>query len=106
MDDLKITHRKSSVVDKIIGLLKDEFEEICTMSLTWGKVHDCLGMTLDFSKPDKFIISMEPYLKEILKDIKSLEIFQGKATTPATDHLFKMRDNAEKLNEEMAGIFH
>ena len=47
---------------------------------------------------------MEEYLKEMLKDLPN--DMNGTATTPAADHLFKVRDNAPKLNEERAEFFH
>ena len=34
------------------------------------------------------------------------EDMNGTATTPAAGHLFKVRDNAPKLNEERADFFH
>ena len=30
----------------------------------------------------------------------------GTATTPTVDHLFKVRENAPKLNEERVELFH
>ena len=47
---------------------------------------------------------MEEYLKEILEELP--EDMNGTATTPAADHVFKMRDNAPKLNKERAECFH
>ena len=47
---------------------------------------------------------MEEYLKEILKDLP--EDMNDTATTPTADHLFKVRDNAPKLNKEQAELFH
>lgn len=63
-------------------------------------------MKMDFSEPGKFIVDMQPYLDDILDDLKDIEAFQGEATTPAADHLFKTRDNAAKLNESDASLFH
>ena len=54
-------------------------------------------MPLDFSKDGAFIVDMEEYLKEIIKDLP--ENMTGTATTPAAHHLFKVRDNAPKLNK-------
>ena len=44
------------------------------------------------------------YLDEILKDLP--DDMNRLATTPAADHLFKVRDNAPKLNKENAELFH
>ena len=69
-----------------------------------GKKHGYLGMTLDFSKGGIFIVDMKEYLKEILKYLP--KDMNGTATTPTADHLFKVRDNAPKLNEERAEFYH
>ena len=61
-------------------------------------------MTLDFSKGGAFIVNMEDYLKEILNELP--EDMNGTTTTPAADHLFKVRDNTLKLNEERADSFY
>lgn len=54
VDDLTISHKKLSVVDQHIASLKEEYEKIGEMALKCGKVHDYLGMPLDFSKPSIF----------------------------------------------------
>lgn len=61
-------------------------------------------MTLDFLKDGKFIISMENYLNEVLRDLP--EDMSGTALSPAAEHLFKTRANVEKLNQEQAILFH
>ena len=101
MDDLKISHGDSAVVDNIIASLKSEYGKIGEMTVRRGKKHNCLGMTLDFSKGGAFIVDMEEYLKDILKYLH--EDMNGTATTPAADQLFKVRDNAPKLNEDPRG---
>jgi hypothetical protein len=104
VDDLKISHKDSTVIDEIISSLKSEYGKVGEMTVRRGKKHDYLGMTLDFSKDGAFIVDMEEYLKEIIKDLP--EDMNGTATTPAADHLFKVRENAPKLNEERAEFFH
>ncbi len=47
---------------------------------------------------------MTKYLSKVIADFPK-EII-GKAATPAGDHLFKVRDEGRKLNEEQAGTFH
>ena len=74
------------------------------MTVRRGKKRDYLGMTLDFSKDGSFIIDMEDYLKVIL--ILLPKDMSGTATTPTVYQLFKVRDNAPKLNKERAECFH
>jgi hypothetical protein len=104
VDDLKISHRESRVVDGIIAALKEEYEKVGKMTICRGKVHDYLGMTLDFTRPGKFIISMEKYLDDMMKDLP--DDMNGEVTSPAAEHLFKTRDNADKLPAELADTFH
>jgi hypothetical protein len=61
-------------------------------------------MTLDFSCVGKFIINMETYIEEIIKNLP--EDMSATATTPVGEHLFKTRDNATKLDEKPVKLFH
>ena len=48
-------------------LIRDvQYGEVGEMTVKRGKVHDYLGMKLDFSSPGKFTVDMEEYLDEIL----------------------------------------
>ena len=47
---------------------------------------------------------MEEMIDEILSDAP--ENMGGVATTPAADHLFKVRDNVKKLSQADADLFH
>jgi hypothetical protein len=104
VDDLKISHKDSAVVDEVIASLSDEYGKVGEMTVKRGKIHEYLGMTLDFSKEGKFIVNMEEYIDEILTGLP--EDMNGMATTPAADHLFKTRSDAPKLNKERAELFH
>ena len=100
VDDLKISHAKSSVVSDVIASLKEEYGKVGEMTVRRGKVHDYLGMTLDFSQDKKFIVNMEAYLDEMLKDLP--EDMNCIAFTPAVDYLFQTRTNAVMLDEGKA----
>jgi hypothetical protein len=104
VDDLKISHADSNVVDEVIASLKEEYGKVGEMTVRRGKIHDYLGMKLDFSKPKQFVVDMEDMIDEILSDVP--EDMGGVATTPAADHLFKVRDNVKKLPQEVADLFH
>ncbi len=61
-------------------------------------------MIFDFSDRDKVKINMTEYLSKVIADFP--EEIIGKAATPAGDHLFKVRDDGQKLNEEQVDAFH
>ena len=69
VDDLKLAHKDPEVIDKIIASLDDEYGKIVKMAVRRGKIHEYLGMTLDFSRPGKFIMDMEHYIDEVMKDL-------------------------------------
>ena len=53
VDDLKLSHVDSKVIDQMIEWLKKKYEdkEIGVIKPSRGKVHDYLAMILDFSVP-------------------------------------------------------
>lgn len=104
VDDLKISHVDTSVVDEVIQNLRSEFGKVGELSVNRGKVHDYLGMELDFSENGNVMVNMEKYLEEVLVDLP--EDMDGTAVTPAAEHLFKTRDSAPKLDDQRAGLFH
>ena len=104
VDDLKISHVDAEVVSNIIEILQKEYGKVGTLSVTRGKVHEYLGMTLDFSDAGKVIVDMEKYFDEVLEDLP--DDMDGVAATPAADHLFKTRDNVPKLDKKRADLFH
>lgn len=58
-----------------------------------GKVHDYLGMMLNFTFEGHIIINMAEYTGTIIADFP--EEITGVRTTPAADHLFDVRDEAD-----------
>ncbi len=69
-----------------------------------GTVHDYLGMTFDYSFDKKVQINMWDYIKKVIGEFP--EKITGVCATPASDYLFKVRENGTKLNEELAEAFH
>jgi hypothetical protein len=104
VDDLKLSHMDPKVIDDIIKSLKDEYGKVGEMTVRRGKVHEYLGMTLDFSEKGKFIISMEDYITEVMRDLPA--DMDGVSSTPAAEHLFRTRDDVTQLNEQQADLFH
>ena len=104
IDDLKISHIDSNAVDEVIGLLHDEFGQEGPLTVTRGKIHDYLGMTLDFSMPQKVQIQMYDFIDKMLADLPVN--MDGTAWTPAADHLFTVNPTPKPLPKETAIMFH
>jgi hypothetical protein len=105
VDDLKIPHRDEEVVSTFVIEMAKIFGPKTTISR--GDVHDYLGMELDFgSCPGTIIISMIKCLQKIID--KFPEILKDTKACPATENLFKIRDDEDRelLCEEMAKQFH
>jgi hypothetical protein len=101
VDDLKVSHVKSSVVDKFIDDMEGEFGKETPLNKSRGKVHDYLGMKLDFSEAGEVTVTMIDYIKSILHDAP--KAMHGSAATPATNHLFQINyENPVLLEKEQA----
>lgn len=97
VDDLKISHRSSTVIDEIVTSIKEEHGKTDEMTARRVKIHDYLGMTLDFSLLGKFIIDKKNYINKIIKDLP--DELGGSKTTHVSYHLFKTRHGATKLSK-------
>jgi hypothetical protein len=69
-----------------------------------GKQHDYLGMIFNFSSMNEVQINMNLYISKIIEEFP--EEIIGKSATPAGDHLFKIKEDGRKLDDEMADAFH
>ena len=66
VDDLRALHVLSTVVDQFIkDLVEDEFGKEAPLNKLCRKIHDYLGMKLDFSKPREVTITMIDYIKSV-----------------------------------------
>jgi hypothetical protein len=101
VDDLKISHVDSKVVDQILDYLTSEFEELST---TRGKEHTYVGMDIIFPGDGTVKIDMSSYLNEALEDFP--ETLDKIVTSPAADHIFDVNDNTPKLSEKKREKLH
>ncbi len=82
----KVSHCKLSVVvNKIIEWLKSTYKRLFddgsgAMPISCGKIHEYLGMTMDFSVPGQVKITMIPYVMEII------ELFAKHDSSKSTAH--------------------
>lgn len=124
VDDCKISHVSSKVIDYVINWLLRDYESIFedgsgAIAVQRGKVHKYLGIILDFSTKCKVKISMVDYLKEVVAAwdkapkltndrftvVKSKRGRKSRSSA-APEDLFKVDNDATKLNTEMSTAFH
>ena len=69
VDDLKTSHVNPGVVSGVLGDIGAEYGKIVKMTITRGKVHKYIGMTIDYSSPGKVIFLMINYIGKMLDDV-------------------------------------
>ena len=74
------------------------------MTITCGKVHKYSGMTIDYSLHGKLILLMIDYIGNMLDNIP--EYMKGESDTPTAHHLFGISEDATKLSQADADLFH
>ena len=95
VDDLKISHMDPAVVTAILNLINTDYGTISPLTVTRGKVHGYLGMTIDFSCEGKVNFTMIEYIDNILQDLP--DDMRGHANTPAANHLFETNTDDPNL---------
>ena len=53
VDDLKLSHSHEQVVEDSIQDMEKEFGRETCLNLSWGKIHNYLGMVLNFPNWDR-----------------------------------------------------
>jgi hypothetical protein len=104
VDDLKISHEDQEVVEGVLRFLNERYGKEAPLVVTRGKVHDYLGMTIDYSVDGKVQITMVEYIKEMLEELPA--DMAGESATPAANHLFTIREEPILLDEETSDKFH
>ena len=107
VDDMKISHEDPQEVTIQIEYLRKRYasDGIGEMKVSRGKVHDYLGMTLDFRTKGEVHINMTKYIEDMLQEFP--EEINKSSPTPAGEHLWKVNQKDPKLlSEEKKQSFH
>lgn len=104
VDDFLLMHEDHKVNDQLIDGFSQKYADSKPLKVNRGKVHDYLGMTLDFSHQGKVKITMTDYVEMMLSEAP--DEFEGTASTPAARHLFSVDDESPKLDEKRTTQFH
>ena len=105
VDDLKISHKSPIVVTEFIDWIKRMYGKIGKVKVTRGKIHEYLGMKLDYSQDGKFIVDMVDYITKMVEEYYEDQKSPTKVTSPWTDQLFQVTDKP-KLERSKAEKFH
>jgi hypothetical protein len=79
VNDLKMSHMDPEANAKIIGLIDEEFGREAPITVTRGKTHDCLGMTLDCTEKGEVKMKTLDCVLKMLAELS--EEMNGKAPT-------------------------
>ena len=91
VDDLKVSHVDPKENTKFANWMKDIYSKKLTIHR--GKIHDYLGMDMDWTKDGQVSISMIEYLSKLLDNF--IENIAKSSVTPPADYLFKIREDTE-----------
>jgi hypothetical protein len=105
VDDLKSSHINSRVNDELDKWLQDKYGEHGEVTIYRGKIHDYLGMQLDYSVQGKVKIGMIEYVSEMLKHFPQTFKEYEVATMPASNALFN-KGQGRILHKERADMYH
>ena len=101
VDNLKISHKESSDVTKMITYLEAIYDP---MTVKQGNKHTYMGMDMDFTEKGTVKVSITGY---IFKDFD--ELLEGVTTpvvSPAAEHQFNIHTIGNRLSEERAVLLH
>ena len=108
VDDVKASHEEKKVIDEFVEWIGTKYEDVTPVKPSRGKVHDYLAMILDCTTPGVVKMDMTRCVASVLEDFKCKHELKAMKTpaSPAADHLFKVRDEAIKLDDDKKEEFH
>ena len=96
VDDIKVSHEDATVVTTVLEQTDAVYGKESPLTVTRGKIHDYLGMKIDFDIPGKVQFTMIDYIQSLLDELaESMDIGESISVTPAADHLFTVDTETE-----------
>ena len=103
VDDLKISHVTSNVLDGELSQLTSKYGKLSELSFIRGRVHDYLGMRLDYGTKVKVRITLPKHTESILEAVA--EYMGSIDETKEANHLFTVRKYGDTLMGMQADLF-
>jgi len=106
VDDLKSSHVDPEVNKEFLVWLNKKYADdgIAEVKATFGKVHDYLGMTLDFTEGGVLKVDMKDYVNAMIEEFS--ENVKVERTCPWSEKLFKVDKTSRELDKKKAEEFH
>jgi hypothetical protein len=104
VDDLKLSHVEQQVLKDITDKLNAKYGQQTPLVMHRGKIHDYLGMAIDYSEDGKVKFSMPDYVEGLLDEAPSK--MDGVAMTPAGPNLFTVKMDTDVLDDDDTDMFH
>jgi hypothetical protein len=105
VDDLSSSHKSKLVNNKFEKWLNSMYGKHERVTPARGRVHDYLGMELDYRKQGELKINMTKCVENMLNNFPVKLGKKDVAKTPAGDNLFNLGTGA-KLDTKRSEIFH
>jgi hypothetical protein len=105
MDDLMCSHKDPKVNNEFKRWLSKTYRKHGKVTTTRGKIHDYLGMTLNFSEKKKVKVDMIKYMEAMVDDFTTTFKTNDTAPTPAAEDLFTEGESKD-LDTRRAEEFH
>jgi hypothetical protein len=108
VDDCKLSHHNPKVMDRMITWLRQKYESIFEdgsgkMTVSRGKIHKYLGMTLDYTVRGHVRISIFDFVVEILSAFDTADPKGGGTkTSAAPQDLFKVDEDCTAFHNLVA----
>jgi len=106
VDDLKVSHINPKEIDHFVKWVQETYGSISEVKSTRRKIHDYLGMKLDFSIDGHVTIDMKDYVTTIIESFPKDVLIKGNVGSPWTDSLFKVNQKSKLLDKSKSEQFH
>ena len=100
IDDVMLTHVLHNAVKECIKRLDDVCGKNDPLTVTRGKIHENLGMTIDFRIKGQVAFSQHDAIKKFWASFLP-ELKGPHRSTPAPDNLFKVDQDSPRVNSKL-----
>jgi hypothetical protein len=104
VDDLFITASTEAAIDFIIGQLDRLYsDKLASITIQRGRKIEYVGMVFIFNNNKTVSVTMDGYVFDLLEGLVDIT---GVVGTPATNNLFRVREDSRKLNADEKEFYH